>query len=512
MERLRDPMPPDRLTGWIVTVVITALAGVLRMVRLGQPAEMMFDEGAYARDAWSLLVLGYEGVWGDPGTIDPSLGGVAYGGFGRAAEWATHPEVGKWLIASGEWLFGLNPVGWRFAALVFGTLLVGVTIRLARRLSRSTLIGALAGGLLAVDGLSFVMSRIALLDIFQAFFLVAGVSCVVADRDFFRHRLAAHIADLPGQTLAGRAGPYIVRPWLLGAGVAFGLATGTKWNSVFPLAVFGIVVVVWSLAARRLAGAGRRTWWSLLTDGVPAFVSLVVVGLATYIATWIPWLRVTTSVDWPWGPAYPDTWVARHLGAPWADLWTWHVATYRFHTGPFMMRMTHVYGSSPWVWPVMGRTTGIYAVNGIPPGTPGCTAPVDQTCLGVVTALGTPVLWWAVLAAMLVGLVWWLAGRDWRFGVAILGYASTWVPWVLNDRGAKFSFYAITMIPFGVIALALAAGVVLHRLHRRRTKALVVGVIVGLVAANFALIYPVLTGLTLTQQQYAALMWLPGWT
>ena len=74
-----------------------------------------------------------------------------------------------------------------------GTLLVLVNIRLARRLSRSTLVGAIAGILLALDGLAFTMSRIGLLDIFQALFIVSGVACVAADRDWYEPQAA-----LPG--------------------------------------------------------------------------------------------------------------------------------------------------------------------------------------------------------------------------------------------------------------------------------------------------------------------------
>ncbi|MBE1028532.1 glycosyltransferase family 39 protein, partial [Escherichia coli] len=50
------------------------------------------------------------------------------------------PPVGKWLIATGEQLFGFNSFGWRFSSVVFGSLLVLMTIRLARRLSRSTMV------------------------------------------------------------------------------------------------------------------------------------------------------------------------------------------------------------------------------------------------------------------------------------------------------------------------------------------------------------------------------------
>ena len=64
------------------------------------------------------------------------------------------------LIAAGEWLFGLTPFGWRFAVAVTGSLAILMTARIARRMTRSNLLGCIAGLLLALDGLEFVMSRI----------------------------------------------------------------------------------------------------------------------------------------------------------------------------------------------------------------------------------------------------------------------------------------------------------------------------------------------------------------
>ena len=103
----------------------------------------------------------------------------------------------------------MTPFGWRFAAVVFGSLLVFFTIRLARRLSRSTLIGAVAGLLLTFDGLAFVMSRLALLDVFQATFAVAAVAALVADRDWFRNKLADHLERRQLPDLEGRFGPLL---------------------------------------------------------------------------------------------------------------------------------------------------------------------------------------------------------------------------------------------------------------------------------------------------------------
>ena len=64
-----------------------------------------------------------------------------------------HPPLGKQLIAIGEALFGYDGFGWRFSAAACGVLTVFLTIRAARRLTRSTLLGGLAGILLICDGL-----------------------------------------------------------------------------------------------------------------------------------------------------------------------------------------------------------------------------------------------------------------------------------------------------------------------------------------------------------------------
>ena len=238
-----------------------------RFVNLGYPNKLVFDETYYAKDAYSLLKFGYERNWpsnanskiiaGDPDVMQDT------------AAFVVHPPLGKWLIAGGEHLFGMNSFGWRFASLVFGTLLIIVTIRLVRRVSKSTLIGGLAGILLTFDGLEFVMSRTALLDIFLAFFVVAAVACLAADREWFRNRLVRYLEAREIPDLGGQFGPaLIVRPWRIAAGVCFGLALGSKWNALYPLAAFALLSLAWDAGARLAAGARARAQLAILRDGI----------------------------------------------------------------------------------------------------------------------------------------------------------------------------------------------------------------------------------------------------
>lgn len=506
----------DGATSWVVTGLISAFALLLRIWDVSRPDKLVFDETYYPKDAWTLLHQGYEGTWPDAKSANPDIVKGLTDIWTPQAEFVVHPPLGKWLIALGEHFFGLTPLGWRLPSVVAGTVLVLVTIRLARRLSRSTLVGAIAGLLLTFDGLAFVMSRIGLLDIFQAMFLVSGVAAVAADRDWLRHHLADWLRDRDLAHLPATFGPgFVLRPWRLWAGVMFGAACAVKWNSVFVLASMGIVSVCWDFTARRLAGAGGRAWWSLLRDGVPAFVQLVVVAAGVYLASWARWLQVYPRMQFGpgWAGPRPDPSLAKVIGRPLAALWDYHVQMYQFHTGSYMMSQTHTYAANPSGWLVVARPIGIDAVNDIKPGQQGCQA-VNDTCLRVISATGTPVLWWMAAVGLAAAVVWWVAGRDWRFTLPIVAMASTWLPWFRYDDRPLFFFYAICIIPFTVTILAIWLGRILgppDQPRRRRVGAVVVAVAVGLVGANFAFIHPVLTDALLTRRAWLARMWLRSW-
>ncbi len=155
----------------------------------------------------------------------------------------------------------MDPFGWRVASAVVGSLMVLVMVRLARRMTGSTLLGVVAGLLLCFDGLQFVLSRLALLDIFLAFFLLCAVSCLVADRDWGRARLArlaartAVGADSLGPGARAAAAALAAARRACGSGSA----SARKWSAVFLLAAFGLLVWAWDAgrAAARSACAAR---------------------------------------------------------------------------------------------------------------------------------------------------------------------------------------------------------------------------------------------------------------
>jgi dolichyl-phosphate-mannose-protein mannosyltransferase len=515
-----------RLAGWIAPIAIALVALVLRLWHIGQPHEVLFDETYYAKDAHSLLEYGYV----RDSTEDANeriLDGQTTGINTDQPSQVVHPQVGKWMIAVGEWLFGLDPTGWRVSAAIVGALTVLVLARMVRRLSGSTLIGCVAALLLTFDGLHFVMSRLALLDVFLAFWLVCAVACLVADRDWGRTRLLQRHPETTEIKGYGPVRLLLWRPWRIGAGVCFGLACGTKWSAVYTLAAMAVLVWVWDTGARRAIGV-RAAWLkSTIADGLPAFVMIVMVALVVYVLSWTDWLWHHNTYEArfgfgygeeaPWGSYLDDQasgWFGQTIEAL-RSLWHYHVMVYHFHTGDYLAGKTHPYESHPQGWLTLNRPVGIAVTTDIKPGEQGCTAGPDSTCLRQILALGNPMVWWPAAAALVVSVWQWVVRQDWRFAVPVLVVATGWLPWFRFDDRPIFSFYATAIVPFSCAALAMVLGMVLGPANGPKPRriaggVLMVGVLTAVVVA-FAYFWPIWTNELLTHEAWDSRMWLDSW-
>ena len=485
--------PADRLQGWATTAVITALAAVTRFISLQYPTDAgtpIFDEKHYAPQAWQMLHNG--GVEDNPG-------------FGLVV----HPPVGKQLIAIGEAIFGYNGLGWRFSGAVCGVLMVLLVVRIARRIARSTLVGAIAGLLLIADGFSFVVSRTALLDGFLAFFVVAAFGALIVDRDQVRERL--HNVLLEGRIGETPWGPRLgVRWWRFGAGVLLGLAFGTKWSGLYFIVFFALMSLGFDIAARRQYRVPRPWLGVLRRDVGPTAWAMAVIPCGVYLGSYGPWFASETAVNryevgQTIGPNGP-------FGVPDAmrSLWHYTYGAYKFHSGLTNAAGNHhPWESKPWTWPMSLRPV-LYAID--QQNIPGCG---PQSCVKAVMLVGTPAMWWLAVPVLIWALWRTFVRRDWRYAAVLVGYFAGFLPWFADIDRQMYLFYASTMAPFLVIAIALICGDILHQPNQsreRRTLGLiVVSCYVALVVTNFAWMYPILTGIPLSNATWNMEMWLPSW-
>ncbi|GAB7106739.1 phospholipid carrier-dependent glycosyltransferase [Streptomyces phaeofaciens JCM 4814] len=510
------PAPAYRVAGamgWLGPLLVAVLAGALRFWRLGRPRDLVFDETYYAKDAWSLLRLGYEGTWPDRKIADPQvLADPQVVPLSDAGAFVAHPPTGKWVIALGEWMFGLTPFGWRFMTAVLGTLSVLMLCRAGRRLFRSTALGCLAGALLAVDGLHLVMSRSALLDLVVMFFVLAAFGCLLIDRDRARARLAAALpTDEDGHTrpdghTGDRAGTGL-RPWRLAAGFFLGLAAATKWNGLYFLAAFMLLTLLWDVGARRVAGAHRPYLAVLRKDLGRSALSVAPVAAVTYLATWTGWFLSDDGYGRHWADGRGGTW--SWIPAPLRSLWHYEYLVYRFNVG---LHTPHKYESNPWSWLVLGRPV-LFSYQSPKTGQDGCDTARD--CSQAILALGTPLLWWSACCALVFLLHRWALRRDWRAGAVLCAVGAGYLPWFLYQDRTIFSFYAVVFVPYLCLAVTMMLGALLgspRASEKRRIGGVVaVGVIVLLITWNFIYFFPIYTGLTIPYPDWGARMWLDSW-
>lgn len=426
-------------TDTIVVIVVVLVGGVLRFFDLGDPSALVFDEVHYSKDACLYA------------TSSHNLCGI------ESEANAVHPPLGKWMMAGGIKLFGYDSFGRRVAAAVAGTITIALVYVLARRLLHSTLGAGFGAGLLAVDFLHFVQSRMAMLDVFLTLFGVATVLFLVLDRD----HAFAHSGSR--------------RPWRVAAGAAAGAAAATKW----PGAAFILIALVLSIAweARAARERGDRVIRAVATEGPSLALSLVLLPAVVYALSYVG--RLDGDV----------------IALPWTSGSWWRAfydrQVYMFQA-LFGIEATHPYQSPAWTWMLVKRPVS-YFYESAPDGR-----------VTEIMALGNPIVWWTSIPALLYMARRWLTVRDplRAEGVILAGVVLTYGPWLLqqSDRTATFIFYLLPTVPFMCLALAYVAVEIGSSMEAR---AAIVAFTV-LTVSSFAFFYPVLANVPLSQGAWEA--------
>lgn len=291
-----EPTAAARFTRrhWVLLACLLACTLGTRLARLGTPGDLYWDEvyfGFTAREYLAGSVDAYN-PWATP---PPD----------RAYEW-THPPLGKLIMAGTMAVTSQSVWGMRLSSVLFGTAGVGLVVFIAFLLTRCPRAGLLAGLLYAADGLNFVQSRIATMDIHETGFILASLAFYIA----------------------WRRGPATSNWLLVGVGAMAGAALATKWVALFLIALIGAdLLILWIILRRR---HGLRT---ILTAGA----CLGALPLAIYMASYIHYFFV--------------------MGYHWADFVELQRQMWFYHTG---LKATQAYQSVPWQWLLNLRPMWMY--------------------------------------------------------------------------------------------------------------------------------------------------------
>jgi dolichyl-phosphate-mannose-protein mannosyltransferase len=518
--KLVKPLPTDRLRGWLLPLTVTVLAGIARFWRITRPGghtlttkkNLVFDETYYAHDSWTLLHHGVEA-----------------NGPGTGPGFVAHPPLGKWMMAIGEALFDhgkqvtfgtgklatiypASPFSYRFAGAVVGTLAILIVARVARRMFHSTALGVIAGGLLSLDGLEFVQSRTAMLDIFLMFWILAAFACLVLDRDDGRRRLADRLTKPLGHHDWGPSLGF--RPWRLAAGICIGAACGTKWDGAFYIPAFLVLAIAWDIGARRTAGAAGDgwhgdlwlTWRGAFSTGIPAIATFLVVPAIVYVAAWTGWFMSNSQYAYDHDIyVHGQGWFG-HDRAVFHGWWEYQRAIWGYANNLTWDKNPHPYLSRPWGWLVMSRPVAYFYQA---PKTCGAAS-----CSQEVLGIGNPALWWPIIPALIATAWTWIARRDWRASAVLVVFAAGYLPWFREDMHHRvmFFFYMLPEVPFMVLALTMVIGLAIGQRSASTIRQAIgvgaVGLYLASVVVIFGFFYPVLSAQTITYAQWHDRMWL----
>ncbi|MEO6797285.1 MAG: phospholipid carrier-dependent glycosyltransferase [Candidatus Dormibacter sp.] len=410
------------------------------------------------------------------------------------------PPLAKLIIALGIKVFGFNSFGWRLMPALFGTALVPLMYLLARQLLAVRFFAIAAGVLTAFDGLTFVESRTAVIDIIPITFAVAAYL-------LFSAHLRADSARRQRWTIVLTA-------------IVLGLALGSKWTT---LAAYGTIILL--LAARLIL---RWTRYDRRTAAV-AILSLAFLPGLVYALSFIRYLTIIhgiTNLPQPplgFAPFHLD------LGRAWTDLAEWHRQTWLYHIN---LTADHIFYSPWWSWPLDFRPV-VYYYQGQGLG-------IDQSSGTALVAeifnLGNPLTWWGGSVAIVgtaIGLprliARWRATRTdpvderlWTSVFILVGFFAAWLPFAKVPRGL-FLYHMLGGLPFMFLALSYGLTSVaslrgaLPGIAIRLNGAVPAMAYLVMVALFFLYFYPLWTGLPLTSDALNSHVWfvfkkpLPNW-
>jgi dolichyl-phosphate-mannose--protein O-mannosyl transferase len=389
-------------------------------------------------------------VWAVHGTgaraIEPLSGSVVGRvRFDRAADALTADPVRHRLVAvSGdeiECASGRPQFAWRLGSAITGALMVAFVFLIAMRLFGNVGIAIIAALFLAIDGLAFTISRIAMNDSYAMAGALGAWFCTLSALYASGRRNDAGAEPRRGATIA----------WLFAAGVLGGAGLASKWPALYALAGIGLLVL-WDGFDRR-----ERSLWRVAGGFLPSaalvLLAMVVTPLAVYFVTYIPYMS---------------------LGHSFSDTLRLQRSMFDYHSS---LTATHPFGSPWYGWPIGYRAVYLYVHSA-------------ENTRAEMWTFPNLVVFWGGLVALAYAAREAVRKRSVAIGLLVAAAVIQYLPWTLVSRVA-FMYHYLPVVPFLALALAwfLAEGLKGRPLQRTVLSWTIVAAI-----AFFFFTYPVLVG------------------
>jgi hypothetical protein len=192
--------------------------------------------------------------------------------------------------------------------------------------------------------------------------------------------------------------------------------------------------------------------------GLPAVwgaISLLVVPIAVYVASFLPWVAL--------GNRLVESWPANHTGE------TLLALTQRMYDYHDTLRAAHAAYSPWWAWPFDLKPVWFYSASY-----------ASDTAAAVYGAGSLVIFWLGVVAIAFTAWQAW-ARRSPALAILVIAFAWQWLPWARIDRGT-YQYHYYTALPFVVIALGYLAAELWHGPSRRTWLGIRIAAAIAIVA------------------------------
>lgn len=241
--------------------------------------------------------------------------------------------------------------------------------------------------------------------------------------------------------------------------VAFGFGFATKW--VVMWGFVGLVLLLILMKLRKPTIRRSEVLW---------FVGGGITAIAIYMLSYIPYFMV-----------------GHGLG----DWWHFQLSMYDFHAH---LTASHPFSSPWWSWPFMLRPLWIYLGS-----FDGSTANISS--------MGNPALWWLSLPLILLTI--WLAikKRSMIAAFIVIPFFTQWLAFIFIER-VVFIYHFFPNVLFVILAATLWIQWLWDKYKWGKW------VVAGYLALNvicFALFFPVISGLPMSQGYWHSMHWMLTW-
>lgn len=390
----------------------------------------------------------------------------------------THPVLGKEIIAGGIAIFGMNPLGWRTAGVVFGILMLPILYEFLKQLFKNTLICFAGTFLFAFDFMHFTQSRIATIDTYAVIFTMLIY--------YFMYRY--YQMSFYDSKLKDTYKP------LFWCGIFVGIGFASKWNVAYGFV--GIAILFFMNIGKRFKEyiwAKKKIEEDCFDDMdlyvyehfIPnlkqtilrCILYFVVIPLVIYYFSFIFIFDITNIVEYT------------------KNVIDYNINMFKYHSD---LVATHPFQTLWYEWPFMVKPIW-YAWN------------ESYSNIGAVSSIscfGSPMVWWGGLIAMITTLIFAIKNKDKTAWFIVIGYLSVYLPWIYITR-ITFIYHYYPAVIFLVLSLSYVGNKIYKSWKYGKHVILLYTMVSFLLFVYF---YPILSGSWTTKEYLKKLQWLPTWT